>query len=215
MRKAESRVVQFLEPPSPTNFPRNIKKPLETGFYRPNLNILTQNDSKYQSIALNDIEDWILNLKISDLLSQEDQTLNVDFLYELMQKYSSKAASHYSGDPFLISRSIIASLNILRFIDEILCKTVPLIKDHRIKIPLKFISEHLLVKNKSELDFLADLLMYFEERQEKAKFPWILKEKLSEDNFSVRFYDQDPEMKNLRKKIEEWNEDLKEKKKNL
>ncbi|KAK7433509.1 hypothetical protein VKT23_020749 [Stygiomarasmius scandens] len=96
---------------------------------------------------------------------------------------------------------ILTLFNIWVALDKIVTNAHPLLKDYRPEIPLTLF-EPLLLKRSRHLDRILLLHQYLCERYTRSSGGSVFTDGIHSDSFPVRFFDESPDLKNLKAEIE-------------
>jgi len=180
----------------------------------PNLSFL-QLDGWERKMALKDIELWVETLLEPFVTANSHRESACRELYDFLTSYSKVAYEEYIRSPVDSSLMLLTVIELWVAIDQIATSIIPLLKHYPsgFEVILNFLSV-LLLPTGAHLRRLHKVEAYMQTRRFHATGPTIFQdgEKLTQDSFPVRYFDQSPLHQSLHDKIiRDFIEQLKEK----
>lgn len=175
--------------------PKKIKRHRSKVESIPNFKLTSETSEVKLCLILVDIENWVRanSTKCTIANALRLRTIAID--------YGTAAKKHYKDDPLGGSRMILTILQIIRTLDQLATEDYSLFEQHHSGINPK-IFEDLLLPSRDQMEVSLDLESYFEQRNSESKFPALNAEsEVSHLSFSARFAETNKEMKALRQKI--------------
>ncbi|KAK0246759.1 hypothetical protein LTS09_018105 [Friedmanniomyces endolithicus] len=123
-------------------------------------------------------------------------------LYDLIERYHDLALRQYLGNPEALSVCYLTVLELWKAL--VVCAThlYPLLADYRLDLSMAF-AQNLLLPSEAEMQCLMALETYFTTRENRAHLPSArCSYAITADCFSVRYFDQYPDLQVLLEKIE-------------
>ncbi|KAF8121894.1 hypothetical protein EV363DRAFT_1559057 [Boletus edulis] len=122
----------------------------------------------------------------------------------LMDKYMTKAYEGSDGlGPEDISIRLLTAIELYVVLDKLVVKEIPMFADYPPGISTAFL-EKLLLRRVTSLHRLSCAYQYLSARHSRSRPGWsVLSDEFTEDSFPARYYDQSPQLQQLKARIEE------------
>jgi hypothetical protein len=158
---------------------------------------------EYKIYDLLALENWVASSLQEWLSDHKGHTDTCGKLGDLMQKYHEVASRMYSGHPEAVSRMLLNILELWIACDKSATHICELLKDYDPGISQQLL-QSLLLPFKSQMERLDRAEVYLDYRQARAQFkaPSIIRDFGRQNCFSVRYFEQSREHKDLMKTIE-------------
>ncbi|TKA83391.1 hypothetical protein B0A55_01000 [Friedmanniomyces simplex] len=123
-------------------------------------------------------------------------------LYDLIERYHDLALRQYLGNPEALSVCYLTILELWKALDVCATHLYPLLADYRLDLSMAF-AQNFLLPSEAEMQRLLALETYFTTRENRAHLPSArCSYAITADCFSVRYFDQYPDLQVLLEKIE-------------
>ncbi|KAJ6257020.1 hypothetical protein Dda_7903 [Drechslerella dactyloides] len=154
--------------------------------------------------ALNviDFENWVKNNLQAWCRANFDATV-VEVISTKIKHYHEIASSIYIGKNILdTSTMILTIMEMWVQLDTAACKLLPLLRSYLPELPQGLLHPLLLVR-KAEMTRLHEIERYVDARRLNSSGSSIFNSESDASSFAVKYYDQSPELQNLRQEIEQ------------
>ncbi|KAG9310891.1 hypothetical protein JVU11DRAFT_8749 [Chiua virens] len=120
----------------------------------------------------------------------------------LGEKYSSKAAETYAGNPELLSVMLLTTVELWVALDTLAIREIPILADYSPEVPASLLEVLLFQKNAS-LHRLRRAHQYISNRHSRSNRGSVFSSATGKDSFAVRFYGESFHLQFLKARIEE------------
>ena len=119
----------------------------------------------------------------------------------LMEKWVMKSQLD-SANPEDASNRFLTSIELFVALDKLVVKEIPMLADYSPEIPITLL-EGLLLRRATSLHRLSPAYQYLSLRHSRSRPGWsLLSDEFTRDSFPVRYYDQSPDLQQLKVRIE-------------
>ena len=156
------------------------------------------------NIAIHDIElsieegidDWLACVKDVDEACAQ--------LELLMDRYVEKTLKLWEeSDPEYTFRRLLTALELYVALDRLIVQEIPILADYPPAIPIAVL-ENVQLRRTTSLHRLSCVYRYLSARHSRSHPGWsVVSNEVTEDSFPVRYYDQAPDLQQLKARIEE------------
>ncbi|KAG2039110.1 hypothetical protein BDR03DRAFT_1009308 [Suillus americanus] len=160
----------------------------------------------FETAISSGIDDWVAR---SSFRSIDSACVSIE---ACASAYSSRALTAYKGNPENLSIMLLTLFELWVAMDKIVVGQIPLLAEYSPEIPLTLL-ECLLIRKASGLDRLKKLHAYLKARHCQASSRLSAFSFINDDkSFAARYFDQSPELQNLKVRIEADGQKQREKK---
>ncbi|KAI6011263.1 hypothetical protein PISMIDRAFT_17817 [Pisolithus microcarpus 441] len=141
------------------------------------------------------IDDWVAGVSVDEIVAECEK------LELLASKYSLAARETYEGNPEDFSRMLLTVIELWVAIDKLVMRQIPMLREYSPEIPITLL-ERLLLRDAHDVHRLCLAYDYIRERHSLSRKGWsVFSDLANSNNFAVRYFNQDPQLKALRDHI--------------
>ncbi|KAI6112362.1 hypothetical protein EV401DRAFT_2105300, partial [Pisolithus croceorrhizus] len=138
------------------------------------------------------IDDWIATVSVGGTAAACEK------LEHLASKYSLAARETYEGNPEDFSQMFLTVIEFWVAIDKLLIRQIPMVGEYSPEIPITLL-ERLLLREAHDIQRLCLAYDYVRKRHSGARHGWsVFSDRADANNFTVRYFNQDDHLQDLR-----------------
>ncbi|EKD21257.1 hypothetical protein MBM_00370 [Drepanopeziza brunnea f. sp. 'multigermtubi' MB_m1] len=172
----------------------------------PSIDILKKLTTENYQLHMHDLEAWVrdhLQLWLALNLLRDPSVLSCTNLARAMSIYFKAAHREYRGNPTNYSVMVLTLMDLWVALDKFTTAREPLLKKYQPGFPPSLF-DRLLLPKKQDMDRLFRIEEYIEQRRANSepRFPLLFLEGNTPDSFAVKYFEQSPELQDIKIEIE-------------